>query len=504
MTRFRKSAILLVLLPVLLVVLVDRFAHKDTPSDCHISTQAVINMMDSLMAMPYCDIHHVMVMQHGEVIAEMHPAPFRANDKHTLYSASKTFVSMAVGIAADEGLLHLTDKVISFFPDKVPDNISGNLAAMTVRDLLTMTSGIEPDKKMRDTSTDWVKDWLAKNVADKPGTRFQYDSMCSFMLSAIVQRVSGRTLLDYLNEKLLNPMGCHEVDWEMSPDGINTGGWGMRADTETMAKLGQLLLNKGNWKGPQLVSAEYVEEACSRQNNGGAVISVPPTDNNQGYGYQVWRCKWPGSYRASGAYGQVTVVVPEYDLVVVIMGMTVLGHTELACIWNQLLSGIYSGPVKHEPDLEKALKKRCEEASLHKPEGERSSNDKKVTNRRLIMENNAYGVLWAQVDGDTLRWQCADKPVETVPMGFQEWRYSEMKGYPPYTITALNRMQDLKHDFVAGAAYAWTSPTTIEIRIHYVNWISGTAFLFDFDKQEMIVRDSYPYSEPQFIKFTVE
>ena len=498
----RQSFILLALLPLLLAVQADRYAYGST-KDCHISTQAVINMMDSLMAIPYCDIHHVMIMQHGEVIAEMHPAPFRASDKHTVYSASKTFASMAVGIAIDEGLLHLDDKVVSFFPDKVPDTISDNLAAMTVRDLLTMTSGVEPDWAMRDTSTDWVKDWLAKTVADKPGTRFQYDSMCTFMLSAIVQRVTGRTLLDYLNEKLLVPMQCKDAEWEMSPDSINTGGWGLRVDTETMAKLGQLLLNKGNWKGRQLISAAYVEEACSRLNDGGADIAVPPTDGNQGYGYQVWQSKWPGSFRADGAFGQFSVVIPEYDLVVVIMGMTVLGHTELACIWDQLLPGIYTGPVQHDAELEKQLNRLCNEASLHKPEGEATGTGKNVTSRRLLMEENSYGLQWAQVDGDTLRFACKGRPVEAIPMGYGEWTYSTIKGYPPYSITAKNRMQNLNHDFVAGASYAWTTPSTIEIRIHYANWISGTAFLFDFDKQEAIVRDSYPRFEPVFIKFTV-
>ena len=498
----RQSFILLALLPLLLAVQTDRYAFGST-KDCHISTQAVINMMDSLLAIPYCDIHHVMIMQHGEVVAEMHPAPFRASDKHTIYSASKTFTSMAVGVTIDEGLLNLNDKVVSFFPDKVPDTISDNLAAMTVRDLLTMTSGVKPDWSMRDTSTDWVKDWLAKTVVDKPGTHFQYDSMCTFMLSAIVQRVTGRTLLDYLNEKLLAPMQCQNAEWEMSPDGINTGGWGLRVDTETMAKLGQLLLNKGNWKGRQLISAAYVEEACSRLNDGGADITMPSTDGNQGYGFQVWQNKWPGSFRADGAFGQYSVVIPEYDLVVVIMGMTVLRHTELACIWNQLLPGIYTGPLQHDAELEKQLNKLCNEASLHKPEGEVSGTGKNVTSRRLLMEENSYGLQWAQVDGDTLRYACKGKPVETIPMGYREWIYSNIKGYPPYSITAKNRILNLNHDFVAGASYAWTTPSTIEIRIHYVNWISGTAFLFDFDKQEAIVRDSYPRFEPVFIKFTV-
>ena len=165
---------------------------------------------------------------------------------------------------------------------------------------------------------------------------------------------------------------------------------------------------------------------------------------------------------------------------------------------------MYTGPVRQEQELTEKLEKLCEQASLHKPEGEPNATGKNVTDKRLIMADNTYGLQWAQVDHDTLRYACHGKPAEALPMGYRQWRYSTINGYPPYSITAMNRMAGLKHDFVAAAAYAWTNPSTIEIRVHCVNWISGTAFLFDFDKKEVIVRDSYPYSEPVFIPFTVE
>ena len=207
----RKIVILLALLPLLLAAQTGDLP-RSTPSAEGISTQAVINMMDSLMALPECDIHHVMVVRHGKVIAELHPAPFRAEDSHTLYSASKTFVSLAVGCAIDDNLLRLDDRVMTFFPDKRTNHVSDNMAAMTVRDLLMMASGVKPDWTMRSNSTDWVKDWLAKPVDDVPGSIFQYDSMCTFMLSAIVQRVTGRTLLDYLGSKLFGPMHITVAD----------------------------------------------------------------------------------------------------------------------------------------------------------------------------------------------------------------------------------------------------------------------------------------------------
>jgi len=501
----RQILILLALWPVLLAAQVGDLP-RSAPAAEGISTQAVINMMDSLMALPDCDIHHVMVLRHGRVIAEVHPSPFRAQDAHTLYSASKTFTSLAVGIAIDENLLRLDDRMVAFFPDKRPETISDNLAAITVRDLLMMAAGIKPDWTLRDLEdTDWIKVWLAKPCDEAPGAHFQYDSMCTFMLSAIVQRVTGRTLLDYLNQKLFSPMHITQVDWEMSPDGINTGGWGLRVQAETMAKLGLLLMNKGRWCGQQLVSADYIEEACSPLiYYKGRKETDAPTDGNQGYGYQIWQCKWPGAIRADGAFGQYSVVVPQEELVVVILGMIPNGHPELACIWNQLMPGIKSDkPLQPEKKLQARLNQLCATASLPLPKG-RPQTQKGTQILDMVMQLDAnqhgYRNLILSHDG-SLMITYADGTKDILSSGYGQWRYTEMRGFPPYSINAVNRMRDLRHDFVAASAYAWTSPATLEVRVHYVNWISSTTFTFDFDKNEVTMCDNFPGSKPETIHF---
>ena len=502
----RQILILLVLLPLLLAAQVGDLP-RSTPAAEGISTQAVINMMDSLMALPECDIHHVMVVRYGKVVAELHPAPFRAEDAHTLYSASKTFTSLAVGCAIDDNLLRLDDRVMTFFPDKRSIPVSDNMAAMTVRDLLMMASGVKPDWTMRNNSLDWVKDWLAKPVDDKPGTLFQYDSMCTFMLSAIVQRVTGQTILEYLQKKLFGPMHITVADWESSPDGINTGGWGLRVQAETMAKLGLLLLNEGKWNGEQLVSADYVKAACSRLIDGGAKETVPATDGNQGYGYQVWQSKWPGSYRADGAMGQYSVVVPDADLVVVILGMKLYGHEELACIWNQLMPGIKNEPLKPEKKLQQRLDKLCATAKLSLPRyaAKRIGNQAKdALGYALQLTHNRFGLKQLMVDDSHLHLVYDDGCEETFAMGNGDWRYSTLNGYPYYSINSINRMQGFQHGFTAAAAYVWTSPVTLEVRVHYVDWISGLVFNFDFGKHEVTVRDTYPNSKPVIIPFTIQ
>ena len=501
----RQIIILLALLPLLLAAQTGDLP-RSTPAAEGISTQAVISMMDSLMALPECDIHHVMVVRHGKVVAELHPAPFRAEDSHTLYSASKTFTSLAVGCAIDDNLLRLDDRVMTFFPDKRTNRVSDNMASMTVRDLLMMASGVAPDWTMRNNSTDWVKDWLAKPVDDKPGSRFQYDSMCTFMLSAIVQRVTGLTMLDYLNAKLFGPMHIAVADWETSPDGINTGGWGLRVQAETMAKLGLLLLNKGNWQGRQLVSADYVTAACSRLIDGGAKVTVPPTDGNQGYGYQVWQSKWPGSYRADGAMGQYTVVVPQEDLVVAILGMKLYGHEELACIWNQLMPGMKAEPLLPEKKLQKRLENLCATAKLPLPRvvAKRVNHRAKaILGHTLQVPHNRFGLNQIMVDDGSLHLSYDDDCEETLAMGNRDWQYSTLNGYPYYSINSINRMRGFKNGFTAAAAYVWTSGTTLEVRVHYVDWISGLTFVFDFDKNEVTICDTYPNSKPVTVPFTV-
>jgi len=498
----RRLFIFLALLPLLALAQVGDLP-RSTPVLEGVSTQAVINMMDSLMALPDCEIHHVMVLRHGRVIAEVHPAPFRAEDSHTLYSASKTFTSLAVGIAIDENLLRLNDRVVTFFPDKRPDTVSDNLAAMTVRDLLMMAAGIKPDWTMRNLEgADWIKEWLAKPCDEAPGTHFQYDSMCTFMLSAIVQRVTGRTLLDYLNQKLFAPMHITQADWEMSPDGISTGGWGLRVQAETMAKLGLLLMNKGRWHGQQLVSEAYLEEACSpliyykdRKE------TDAPTDGNQGYGFQIWQCKWPGAIRADGAFGQYSVVVPQEELVVVILGVIPNGHPELACIWNQLMPGIKSnGPLQPEKKLQARLNQLCATASLPLPQGKQMN--RQIAGLVMQLDTNQHGYERLTItNSGSLRITYSDGAVDCLSSGYGQWRYTDMRGFPPYSISAVNRMRDLRHDFVAASAYAWTTPTTLEVRVHYVNWISGTTFTFDFEKNEVTMSDNFPGSKPETVHF---
>ena len=184
-----------------------------------------------------------MLRRHGAIVAEAWWAPYNPESPHLLWSLSKSFTSTAIGMAQDEGLLSINDLVISFFPEDLPEEPSAHLKAMRIRDLLRMNTGqaVEPGFRNMDTDN-WAKAFLAHKVDFKPGTHFLYNSMATYMCSAIIQKVTGKTTLDYLTPRLFEPLGIENPTWETCPMGINVGGWGLSVRTEDISKLGQLYL----------------------------------------------------------------------------------------------------------------------------------------------------------------------------------------------------------------------------------------------------------------------
>lgn len=468
---------------------------RSTPAQEGVEAQALVEFMDSLLNVPETEIHHVMVLRHGKVIAELHPSPFAAGQLHTLYSASKTFVSMAIGFAIDENRLRLTDRVVGFFPEKLPDSIGDNLAQMTVRDVLMMASGIVPDWEMRNVADDWVSTWLAKPVAE-PGKRFKYDSMCTFMLSAIVQQVTGMTTFDYLQKKLFAPLNITCIDWEQSPDGMSTGGWGLRLHAEDEAKLGVLLLNKGRWNGRQLISEQWIEQASSKQIDC-AEVTTPPTDGNQGYGYQLWRSKRPGSFRADGAWGQYIVMLPDLDVVVVINGMSARGHAELACIWNQLVPGIHDGVIAHDKGAKK-LRQLCTRAALPTLKGHKKSKGQRSGKFSMALGNGEKLHLDLGENHGVLSLYKGEVLTDSVPLGYGRWEQLHSSLIPPYSISARNRLENMSQGFSRAGCMAWTAPHELTIQVKYINLINTRTIVVNFkgSQAHVTVIDDYDKSHP--------
>jgi CubicO group peptidase (beta-lactamase class C family) len=302
-----------------------------------------------------------MIVRHGHVVAEGWWVPYAADVPHQLYSLSKSFTSTAIGLAAAEGKLKLTDPVLQYFPDFAPADASDNLKAMRIRDLLIMSTGHEKEPSFGDTMDPWAKSFLAAPVPHKPGTHFLYNSAATYTLAAILQRVTGEGLVDYLQPRLFAPLGIDRPVWDTNPEGIATGGWGLDLRTEDIAKFGQLLLQQGEWNGRQLLPRDWIAEATARQTSNG---SDPTNDWQQGYGYQFWRCRPSRVYRGDGAFGQFCIVLPEQDAVVAITAGTPEMQALMNAVWDHLIPAFQPAPLPSDPAGNQQLAARLAALSL--------------------------------------------------------------------------------------------------------------------------------------------
>lgn len=462
---------------------------RAVPETQGVPSRALAELFDSLMALPRTDIHSVLVMRHGKVVGEMYPAPFAPEYKHTMYSCSKTFVAAAVGLAIDDNRLRLTDRVGAFFPELLPDTVSAELAEITVRDLLTMTSGITPDWNLRSRTPHWIKAYLAKPAAGA-GTKFQYDSMSTYLLSAIVQRATGMTLLDYLRAKLFAPLHVTEVDWELSPEGCNTGGWGLHIQTESLAKFGQLLLDEGRWQGRQVLPADWVKAMMTEQQPG------------TGYGFQMWRCEYPGAWRADGALGQYILVVPDRDMVVVITECTLIdGSRQRRLVWDKLLPALSDEPLPASGRDYERLRRKLAACTLPLPEGKRSSPmAKQLDGESIRLEPNKYGwetlgLRFAANRPDLLLEVTKDDGQRfTLGFGCRQWRTTETDACPPYSISPVGAFSGIGRPFHASGSYAWAGRDVLRLQVHYVDWVSAQTLELRFDGDEVTLTASENFS----------
>ena len=395
---------------------------RSSPEAQGVSSSAVLAFIEA--ADQQIDaMNSFMLVRHGHVIAEGWWKPYNSESNHELYSLSKSFTSTAVGIAIAEGRFSIDDPVLNFFPKDAPAEPSANLKAMRVRDLLCMAAGHQDETS---SAADQIsaKTFLAHPVPHKPGTHFKYNTAATFMLSAIVQKQTSETVLDYLRPRLFWPLGIERPVWNSNWQGISLGGYGLRVRTADIARLGQLYLQKGNWRGKQLVPAEWVKAATSRQTSNG---SNPNSDWDQGYGYQFWRCRH-GAYRGDGAFGQYCLVLPDQDAVVAITSGVRNMQSVLDLIWDKLLPTFQSQPLTAESGSREKLEQKLANLVLSTPKGSVSSpvesevlgrhfefpeNDQKIEAITLVRDGTDKRMtLVVQTGGVESQFDC----------GFDEWK----------------------------------------------------------------------------------
>ncbi|QDV32598.1 serine hydrolase domain-containing protein [Tautonia plasticadhaerens] len=423
---------------------------RSSPEDQGIPPSAILEFVER--AERRIDaLHSVMVVRHGHVVAEGWWAPYDPGTPHELYSLSKSFTSTAVGLAVAEGKLSVDDRVIDFFPDEAPDEPGANLAAMRVSDLLRMSTGHESEPSLR-AADDWAEAFLAHPVPFKPGTHFLYNTAATYMLSAIVQRATGETVLDYLRPRLFEPLGIDDPRWGTSPQGVTLGGYGLSVRTEDIAKFGQLYLNHGRWEGEQVVPESWVGAATARQTSNG---SNPGSDWDQGYGYQFWRSRH-GAYRGDGAFGQYCIVLPEQKAVIAITSGVKDMQAVLDLVWEMLLPAMGPSPLPPAEDDRAALEARLAGLTLAPPEGPGSNaTAERVSGTTFEFPDNPRGIesvtLRPEGEGTTLAFR-VDGEERRISCGHGSWREGRL---------AFERFPEQP----AAAAGAWTGDETFTARI---------------------------------------
>ena len=296
---------------------------RTTPERSGVDTTGFSLLFNDVWGTHACDeIHSLVVLKGGKLVYDRYAVGEDPDQLRVMWSASKTFTSAAVGFAVQEGLLTVEDRVIDFFKEEMaaagglaarPD--SAWLAGMTVKNLLTMSafSHDDIDRCIQNDTVNWARVGLASELEFEPGTKFRYNSMDTYLLSAIVSNLTGQTVSAYLTPRLFEPLGIRRWHWDLSPQGCNTGGWGLYLTTESFAKMGQFYLQKGMWNGKQLLDPQWIIDSTSPQIY---QKGVPVEDERgMGYGYQIW-CDTHNAFRLDGAHGQHCIVMPEKDAVV--------------------------------------------------------------------------------------------------------------------------------------------------------------------------------------------
>jgi CubicO group peptidase (beta-lactamase class C family) len=467
---------------------------RSTPEAQGVSSSAILDFIEAADKQVNA-MHSFMLVRHGHVVAEGWWSPYDANTRHSMYSLSKSFTSTAVGLAVAEGKFSVDDTVLKFFPDEAPPDPSANLRAMRVSDLLRMNTGQHAEEMSKfsfESSQPLVKLFLSMPVAHKPGTHFWYNTPATFMCSAIVQKTTGQTVLDYLKPRLFDPLGIEGPTWEMKQQ-YSFGGSGLAIRTEDIAKFGQLYLQRGQWNGKQLVPTSWIDAATTRQTSNG---SNPTSDWDQGYGYQFWRCR-NDVYRGDGAFGQFCIVMPEKDAVIAITSGTRDMQGVLILVWDKLLPAMQPKRLKADKESRKKLEETLAGLTLKPQQGKDTPaaaakwSGKTFTfstnNQKLETVALEFGNAGAPI---TLVTRCSGVEQRTA-CGNGEWRKGRM------TYAALTEQS-------VAASGAWTADDTYTAQLCFYETPFVLTMNLKFSHDQLLYDCEYnvsfgPTKQPQLV-----
>jgi CubicO group peptidase (beta-lactamase class C family) len=459
---------------------------RSTPEAEGLSSQGILNLVSALDG-GAGEVHSMMLLRHGKVVAEGWWAPYAPDDIHVLYSVSKSFNATAVGFAVAEGLLSVDDLLVSHFPDRLPANVDAELALMQVRDLLTMSTGHEQDSidaMRKRTDGQWTRSFLESDVQRAPGTYFLYNSGAAYMLGALVQRVTGMTVDEYLKPRLFAPLGITGELWGQSEEGVNLADGGLSVRTEDLAKFGQLYLQGGIWNGERVLSEQWAADATARQ------VSTGNDDGNwsYGYGYQFWRSQV--GYRADGSLGQFSFVLPDQDIVLAITSGTNDTDGVMNLVWQNLLPAVLDGAQPENPAALAALSDRLSALALPRPTGAPSSSlAADVSGRRYAVAASSQGITGVTLDFSqaqpTIVIEDADG-THPIAVGTGGLWAKQRTGYKK----RINELFDTPEQGLA-ATGAWSADDTFVARLAFVETPYTMTATFRFEGEQVRVNIGY-------------
>lgn len=454
--------------------------ERSTPERQGIASADLLRFVEALDQLPH-ELHSVMLLRHGKVVAEGWWTPYRPELPHLVFSLSKSFTATAVGLAVAEGQLTIDDAVLSYFPELNPDH--DLLRAMRLRHLLTMTTGQVVDTwtaMMAQADGQWTKGFFSIPVIHAPGTHFLYNTGATYILSVILQRITGMKVVDYLQPRLFEPLGIEGATWQESPEGITAGGIGLCIRTEDIARFGQLYLQKGMWNGKQILSEAWAAEATAFQIANG---DDAESDWAQGYGYQFWRSRH-GAYRGDGVFGQYCVVMPEQDAVLAMTGGVDAFEMQspLNVVWDLLLPAMGAAPLEADDAAHGRLVEKLAQLQLPLVEGKPTSPlVAQLAGRTYAVDANRLAIeaitLHFDEGGLSVSFQTR-RGSETIACGYGTWRLSETRLFEDAVVFDQTK---------AAASGAWTADDTLTMIVRLIETPFFHRVVFVFAGDELMV-----------------